>query len=100
MQMRYGRSRRRAPIARWILLSLPLSMTGCAGIQLTPPILAAIKCGPLIPQSDRQPIPSPGQLPIDASPREALIHDDRAIEALNRANGQTHDVLKIVDVCD
>jgi hypothetical protein len=89
--------------ARSLTLALLLTcLAGCAGTPPTLTILAALKCGPLIPDSYRKPVPgtprpSP-QAPLTAGTLAAAL--DGQTGQLDLANGRTADVIAITETCD
>lgn len=91
------------PLGRLRLLALALclcSTTACVSTRLSPPIVASLRCGPLIPQSFRTPIPGPPRLSPDATAGDLGVFADQAVTALDQANGREADTLAIVDTCD
>lgn len=82
-----------------LVLSAP-AITGCAGTPRTPIILAALKCGPLIPQSYRKPVPPSDLPPPDATAGDVYAALDGQTAALDQANGRTADVIAIAEACD
>jgi hypothetical protein len=83
-----------------ILILSGLLVSGCVTTPPMPVIQAALKCGPLVPQSYRAPVPPVPLLRHDADAGDALTALDGQTAALDRANGRTADVIAIVDTCD
>lgn len=91
-------SRLRALARLSILASIPLSCAACAHGPPRPAILAALKCGPLIPDSYRQPVKS-APLPGPTAGELAAFGDSEAAK-LELANQRQADTVAIVDKCD
>ena len=90
---------------RGLMLPLILSLSGalvsgCASTPPMPVILAALKCGPLIPESYRKPVAPVALLPPDADAGAALSALDGQTSKLDLANDRTSDVVAMVDACD
>jgi hypothetical protein len=82
-----------------LALSAP-AIAGCAVTPRTPIILAALTCGPLIPQSYRKPVPPADLPPPDATAGDVYAALDGQTAALDQANGRTADVIAIAEACD
>ena len=82
-----------------LALSAP-ALAGCVGTVRTPIMLAALKCGPLIPQSYRKPVPPADLPPPDATAGDLFGALDGQTAALDQANGRTADVIAITEACD
>jgi hypothetical protein len=65
-----------------------------------PVMLAALKCGPLIPESYRRPVSPAPLLPPDATAGDALTALDGQTAALDQANRHTADAIAIAEACD
>jgi hypothetical protein len=95
------RSDTRRGLRRLLTLSLFGALaSGCATTPPMPVMLAALKCGPLIPESYRHPVSPAPLLPPDATAGDALTALDGQTASLDRANSRTTDVIAIVDACD
>ncbi|HZR87919.1 MAG TPA: hypothetical protein VFB02_14005 [Bradyrhizobium sp.] len=81
-----------------LLCCAPLA-SGCVSTRLTPPILAALDCASLIPQSYRSPVPPAPLISTNATAGEALIALDAQTTQLDQANGRTADLIAIADSC-
>jgi len=89
----------RALLLPSILASTALGAAGCASMPPTAPVLNALQCNTLIPDSLRQPVapaPLPDQTAAAGDLWDAL---DAQTAALDKANGHTADVVKIADNC-
>lgn len=91
---------RRGLLTASILILLASLVAGCATTLPTPVILAALKCGPLVPESYRRPVPPTPLLRPDATAGDALTALDGQTAALDQANGRTGDLVQIIDACD
>ena len=82
-----------------ILLCFTPLASGCVSTQLSAPILSALDCSSLIPQSYRTPVPPFPLISANATAGEVLIALDGQTTALDQANGRTSDVIAIADGC-
>lgn len=81
------------------LISSLLLTPGCAGIRLSPPILAALDCSQAIPPSYRKPVPGTPLLRPDATVGELAGALDGQTTQLDQANGRAADLVAIADAC-
>ncbi|CAN5177122.1 hypothetical protein BH09PSE1_BH09PSE1_23470 [soil metagenome] len=80
-------------------LSLMLACGACASGSRMPTILAAVQCGPLIPESLRRDVPG-ADLPADDSAGAWVAFGDAQTGRLDVANANKLAVVQIVDACD
>lgn len=92
--------KRPAHLLRLILLSSTLCVGGCAGTVSTVTIQTALKCGPMIPESYRKPVPGVPLPPKAASVGQIGDALDGQTRNLDTANGRTADVIAITEACD
>jgi len=69
-------------------------------MPVTPTLLSALRCGPLIPPSYRLPVPPVALLAHDATAGAALVALDGQTAALGMANARTGDIIQIAEACD
>lgn len=91
---------RRGLLTASIMILSAALVAGCVTTPRMPVILAALKCGPLVPESYRRPVPPAPLLRPDATAGDALTALDGQTAALDKANGRTSDVIAIVETCD
>lgn len=63
-------------------------------------ILAALKCGPLIPPSYREPVRSVPVLAVPSTAGDMAASLDGQTARLDQSNGRTADVIALVEACD
>lgn len=83
----------------FLLLSIPLAVTGCAA---TPPIqvtLAALDCSKLVPPSYLKPVAGTPLPAADATVGQIWISLDDQTNRLDQANGRTSDLAAIAKAC-
>lgn len=80
------------------LVALALCLGGCA-TRLSPPILAALDCSALIPQSYRAPVPPTPLPPANATAGDWIVAMDGQTTQLDQANGRASDLVAIADGC-
>ena len=78
---------------------LMLACGACAGGPRTTTILAAVQCGPLVPDSLRRDVPG-ADLPADDTAGAWVAFSDAQTGRLDIANANKRAVVEIVDACD
>lgn len=79
--------------------SLMLVSGACAGGPRTTNILAALQCGPLVPESLRRDVPG-ADLPADDTAGAWVAFGDAQTGKLDTANANKAAVVGIIDACD
>lgn len=80
-----------------LCLMLVCGLSACA--TPTAPILAAVQCGPLVPESLRRDVPG-ADLPADDTAGAWVAFGDAQTGRLDVANSNKLAVVQIVDACD
>lgn len=89
----------RPVLALPLALSLGLALPGCVAGPRISPILAAVTCGPLVPESLRRDVPG-ADLPADDTAGAWVSFGDAQTGRLDVANANKTAVVQIVDACD
>jgi len=89
----------RPALALLSALSLMPVLSACAGGLRTTTILAAVSCGPLVPESLRRDVPG-ADLPTDDTAGAWVAFADAQTGRLDIANANKTAVVEIVDACD